>query len=41
MNVLQESIDYFFRGKHSSFIMIFFFINNHKTPTMTAQQFYK
>ena len=39
MNVLQESIDYFSSGKPSSFIMIF--IINHKTPTMTAQQFYK
>ena len=39
MNVLQESKDYFSSEKPSPFIMIL--IINHKTPTMTVQQFYK
>ena len=39
MNLLEESKDYFSSGKPSPFIMIS--IINHRTPTMTAQQFYK
>ena len=39
VNVLQDGKDYFSSGKPSPFIAVFIF--NHKTPTITAQQFYK